>query len=67
MLLALGTLIGGLGSAAVLIVSMNPRYARYRPIFGAFAVSGIVLGSVIGAINVLDGAPTPRLRLQGLR
>lgn len=59
--LAAGTLVAGLGSAAVLIVSSNPRLARYRPALGALAVSGIILSSVIGAINVLRGAPTPRL------
>lgn len=60
-LLALGTLVAGLGSAAALVVSLHPKYSSYRPIFGTIAVTGILLGAVVGAVNVLRGAPTPNL------
>lgn len=57
--LALGTLVGGLGGGAYLVLGAVPgkKAERWRTVLGLGVASGIILGAIVGAAQVLDGAP----------
>ena len=59
--LATGTLLTGLGAAGILVArSAAPRTSEA---FVLITVSGLLITSLVAAIRVLDGGPTPGLQL----
>jgi len=59
--LAAGTLLGGLGGGAYLVLGAVPgkQASEWRRMLGLGVASGIILGAIVGAVQVLDGAPSP--------